>query len=66
MSVIAKRQLEIRKCKLGEEPSMVDEYAHMSPNERIQCFLEFRARLIRGRYGIDPGFERVLRVARQQ
>lgn len=61
-----KRKIEVRKFKLGEEPSMVDEYAHMTPNERIRCFLQFRARLIRGRYGVDPGFERVLRIARQE
>jgi hypothetical protein len=36
----------VRRYKLGEEPSMVDEYARFSVNERLEQFLEFRARVI--------------------
>lgn len=53
-----------RKFRQGEEPSLVDEYAHLSIDERIALFLAFRARFIRGRYGSDPGFERVFQRAR--
>ena len=48
-----------RKVRLGEEPSLVDEYAHLSIDERIALGIGLRARTIRERYGCDPGFEKV-------
>lgn len=36
----------VRRYKLGEEPSMVDEYMQFSIDERLEQFLEFRARAI--------------------
>ena len=54
----------VRKYRLGEEPSMVDEYAHLSIDERLELFIDLRDRVIKGQYETDPGFERVLRIAR--
>ncbi len=54
-----------RKFRLGEEPSLVDEYAHLSIDQRLELFLRLRQRTIEDRYGTDPGFERVHQVARR-
>jgi hypothetical protein len=54
-----------RKFKLGEEPSMVDEYAHFTIDERLELFLKLRKRVIEDRYGTDPGFERIYSIARR-
>ena len=54
-----------RKYRVGEEPSMVDEYSRFSVDERLDLFLKLRQRVIEDRYGIDPGFERVYSIARR-
>jgi hypothetical protein len=54
-----------RKFRVGEEPSLVDEYAHFTIDERLEMFLRLRQRAIEDRYGIDPGFEKVYRVVRR-
>ena len=54
-----------RKYRIGEEPSMVDEYAHFTVDERLELFLRLRQRVIEDRYGTDPGFERVYSIARR-
>lgn len=54
-----------RKYQIDDEPSMVDEYAHLSNDERARLFLALRARLIMERYGADQRFERVCSVARR-
>ena len=37
---------EVRVFKLGEEPSMVDDYARFSIDERLELFHQFRVRMI--------------------
>jgi len=61
------RQVEriARKYRIGDEPSMVDEYAHLSNSERASLFLSLRKRIITERYGIDQRFERVCSVVRR-
>ena len=54
-----------RKFRLGEEPSLVDEYARFTVDERLELFLRLRQRVIEDRYGTDPGFERVHSIARR-
>ena len=54
-----------RKFRLGEEPSLVDEYARFTIDERLELFLQLRQRVIGDRYGTDPGFERVHSIARR-
>lgn len=54
-----------RKFRLGEEPSLVDEYARFTVDERLELFLRLRQRVIEDRYGADPGFERVHSIARR-
>ena len=54
-----------RKFRMGEEPSLVDEYARYSIDERLEMFLRLQRRMIEDRYGIDPGFERVHSIARR-
>ena len=54
-----------RKYRVGEEPSLVDEYARFSIDERLELFLRLRQRVIEDRYGTDPGFERVHSIARR-
>ena len=54
-----------RRFRIGEEPSMVDEYARFSVDERLELFLKLRQRVIEDRYGTDPGFERVYSIARR-
>jgi hypothetical protein len=54
-----------RKYRIGEEPSMVDEYARFTVDERLELFLRLRQRVIEDRYGTDPGFERVYSIARR-
>ena len=54
-----------RKFRMGEEPSLVDEYARFSVDERLELFLRLRQRMIEDQYGTDPGFERVHRIARR-
>jgi hypothetical protein len=66
MSMPRKRNVEMRKFDLDHEPSAIDDYADLSAEECLQRFLELRSRLIRSKYGADPGFERILVVARQQ
>jgi hypothetical protein len=54
-----------RKVRVGEEPSLVDEYAIYTIDERLEMFLRLRQRVIEDRYGTDPGFERVHSIARR-
>ena len=54
-----------RKYRMGEEPSLVDEYAHLTIDARLELFLRLRQRVIEDRYGTDPGFERVYSIARR-
>jgi len=54
-----------RKYRLGEEPSLVDEYARFTIDERLELFLRLRQRVIEDRYGTDPGFERVHSIVRR-
>ena len=54
-----------RKFRVGEEPSLVDEYARFTIDERLELFLRLRLRVIEDRYGVDPGFERVHSIARR-
>ena len=54
-----------RKYRIGEEPSLVDEYARFTIDERLELFLRLRKRLIEDRYGFDPGFERVHSTSRR-
>ena len=54
-----------RKYRIGAEPSLVDEYAHLTNAQRTALFLQLRKRLIEERYGTDPGFERVCAIARR-
>ena len=55
----------VRKYRVGEEPGMVEEYARFSNAERAELFVRLRHRLIKERYGADPGFARVCTVARR-
>ncbi|MGH8031918.1 MAG: hypothetical protein ACREO8_06005 [Luteimonas sp.] len=54
-----------RKYAMDEQPSMVDEYAHLSNTERATLFLRLRKRVNTERYGTDQRFERVCSVARR-
>jgi hypothetical protein len=54
-----------RKFRRGEEPSLVDEYARFTVDERLEMFLKLRQRAIEDRYGVDPGFERVYSIIRR-
>ena len=54
-----------RKFRIGEEPSMVDEYARFTVDERLDLFLRLRQRIIEDQYGTDPGFQRVYSIARR-
>lgn len=54
-----------RKFRIGEEPSLVDEYARFSIDERLELFLRLQRRTIEDRYGTDPGFQRVHSIARR-
>lgn len=69
MTNIASRRTGIeriaRKYTVGDEPSMVDEYAHLSNAERAALYLCLRKRVITERYGPDQRFERVCEVARR-
>ena len=60
----APRRIErtARKYVLGEEPSLVDEYAHMSNIERAELFLRLRHRLIEQRYGPEQSAGRLERI----
>lgn len=58
-------ELVARKFRLDEEPSLVDEYARFTIDERLELFLRLRLRVIEDRYGVDPGFERVHSIARR-
>ena len=40
------RQLLIREYALGHEPSQLDEYEHLSINQRLELFQQFRVRMI--------------------
>jgi hypothetical protein len=55
-----------RKFRVGEEPSLVDEYARFSVDERLELFLMLRQRIIEDRYGTDPGFQRFHSIARRK
>lgn len=54
-----------RKYRIDDEPSMVDEYAHLTNEQRAARFLELRRQSIEKRYGPDQRFERVCTVARR-
>jgi len=54
-----------RKYRIGEEPSLVDEYARFTIDERLELFLRLRQRVIEDLYGADPGFERVYSIVRR-
>lgn len=54
-----------RKYAIGAEPSMVDEYAHLTNRERAARYLQLRRHHIEKRYGSDQRFERVCTVARR-
>lgn len=54
-----------RKFRIGEEPSLVDEYARFSVDERLELFLRLRMRIIEDHHGIDPGFQRFHSIARR-
>ena len=54
-----------RKFRVGEEPSLVDEYARFTVDERLELFLRLRQRVIEDQYGIDPGFQRFHSIARR-
>ncbi|MBS0575988.1 MAG: hypothetical protein JSS45_06135 [Proteobacteria bacterium] len=54
-----------RVCRIGEEPSLVDEYAHFSADERLELFLRLRQRSIEDCHGTDPGFQRLHSIARR-
>ena len=54
-----------RKVRVGEEPSLVDEYARFTVDERLELFLCLMQRVIEDRYGTDPGFQRFHSIARR-
>ncbi len=54
-----------RKYRIGEEPSLVDEYARFTAEQRLELFLRLRARIIEDRHGTDPGFQRLHSLARR-
>lgn len=54
-----------RKFQIGKEPSLVDEYACFTVDERLELFLRLRQRVIEDQYGSDPGFQRVHSIARR-
>ena len=54
----------LRRFQGEERPSLVEECAALSIEERLDLFLELRARVVRQRYGCEPPFERVARVIR--
>ena len=54
-----------RKYRIDAEPSMVDEYAHLTNEQRAARFLKLRRQSIEKRYGPDQRFERVCTVARR-
>ena len=54
-----------RKFRIGEEPSLVDEYARFTVDERLEMFLRLRQRAIEDQYGVDPGFQRVHSITRR-
>ena len=53
------------KYRVGEEPSEVAQWSRFGADERLVAMIELRARHLRWRYGIEPGLERVLAVARR-
>lgn len=55
----------VRVVRLGEEPSLVDEYAHLTNAERTALFLQLRARILADHDEADRGLERVCTVARR-
>jgi hypothetical protein len=55
----------VRVVRLGEEPSLVDEYAHLTNTERTALFLELRARILADHDEADRGLERVCTIARR-
>lgn len=55
----------VRVVRLGEEPSLVDEYAHLTNAERTALFLELRARILADHDEADRGLERICTVARR-
>jgi hypothetical protein len=55
----------VRVVRLGEEPSLVDEYAYLTNAERTALFLELRARILAEHDETDRGLERVCTVARR-
>lgn len=63
----AERRVEYiaRKYRIDAEPSMVDEYAHMTNEQRAARFLKLRRQSIEKHYGPDQRFERVCTVARR-
>ena len=54
-----------RKFRIDAEPSMVDEYAYLTNEQRAARFLKLRRQSIEKRYGPDQRFERVCTVARR-
>lgn len=54
-----------RKFHADEEPSLVDEYAHLSNVERAHLFLSLRKSVTTERYGTDRGLERICTVVRR-
>lgn len=54
-----------RKYRIDAEPSMVDEYAHLTNEQRAARFLKLRRQSIEKHYGPDQRFERVCAVARR-
>lgn len=53
------------KYRMGEEPSEVTQWSRFDANERFMAMIELRARHLRWRYGVEPGLERVLAIARR-
>jgi hypothetical protein len=53
------------KYRVGEQPSEVTQWSRLDANERLMAMIELRARHLRWRYGVEPGLERVLAIARR-
>lgn len=58
------KSFELRRFTLGEEPSMVEEYRHHSPAERLAAWLELRHGLLENPDATEQGLARVFSVAR--
>ena len=52
------------KYRIGEEPGEIGQWSRFSADQRLAAMIELRARHLRWRYGIEPGLERVLAIAR--